>query len=193
MADNDNDLQQLWQSIEPEQDPHAEQWAKKAKQQTIKSWLKVLFDIAGNLVIVWAIWISDEKGFSWALQAWLWAALFFSIWLTREFHLIRMSAVKQLLEPTVKHQEYLRKLADSHIRIGNWFKRSNYIVMPTLLMAFAYEHFATGRPFIKDLNDLVFMVVWFAVVAGAVHWYGYYKIKKGRAIQAALEDRPESP
>lgn len=187
---NDDDLKALWSSIEVES-VSANDIAKKAKQQKLKNWGLLAFDMTGNLIVAFTIYYAISKEASWLLQLWLWLALGLGIWLTKTYHNRRLQLVNMLTAQTSNFSAFLKEEANYHKYIGRSFIAINNWVTGSIALLFVVEYFFFDNGFLKDTNSVIFTVFWIGFWWTLMRLFGRFKIRKGENIERKLEGLEE--
>jgi len=181
------ELEQLWQSIEAETDISANELEKIAKKSKLKNKLILIWDLLGCLICIWVLYLAIMKDSSFVVIGWLVLAIVFAFWLTWKFNRYRRTGEKALSNSTASYQNYLIEKANSDIKIGKLFNRSNTIMLVSMSLVLGYEYFFSSDPIISDVSTWIFIVAWTTFWGGLLFAYGYWKIRKGKKALKQLQ------
>ena len=181
-------LSEMWQSIQSDVKLNSDKIFKQARRDALINNAMLIFDCLGSVIIAVILWLAITTGpYAMIFVLWLIAALIFNSWLAWKLFVTRNVKVKRLDKATVDYQRYLMDGAESDIKVGRIFIRTNHVVFISLALTVAFDQLTGQPPLIRSAQQWSFALIWSVFVYGATYWYGVRKMKKGKQRMNGLK------
>ncbi len=181
------ELAQLWQGIETNSGPSAQELAKLAKRNKLKNTLIFAWDWLGCVIMLAVVYYAINKQASYVVMTWLLLGSVFSIWLTIQFNKYRVAGTNALSGTTANYNRYLSDKAKADIKVGKLINLSSWGLLISMIVLVIAEQVLPVKAMIDSKEEWLFVIGWTTFWISLWLYYGYKKIRKGKQALKQLQ------